>query len=122
MRAMMTDQARVLDEAVRKASVTRSVFVGCSALAALPESARSIQGRSFLLVADTHTMDAAGRQAGSVLEGAGFALAEPIILPGEPRVKPHAETAREIGSLIRDRGAVPISIGSGVINDLTKYA
>jgi glycerol-1-phosphate dehydrogenase [NAD(P)+] len=37
-------------------------------------------------------------------------------------VKPHAKTAREIAAAIRDYDAVPISVGSGVVNDLTKYA
>jgi len=118
----MADQARVLDRAIGKAAVTRSVFVAPGALAALPEGVRDFKGKPLLVIADDTTMDVAGRQAMSVLAGAGYAVAEPIVLDEKPRVKPHAATAREIAAAIRERGAVPVSVGSGVINDLTKYA
>lgn len=118
----MADQAQVLDRAISKAAVTRSVFVARSALTALPESAGDFKGKPLMVIADDNTMDAAGRHAASVLAQAGFPIAEPIVLGEKPRVKPHARTAREIAAAIRDRGAIPVSVGSGVINDLTKYA
>ncbi|MBZ6077882.1 sn-glycerol-1-phosphate dehydrogenase [Microvirga puerhi] len=118
----MADQARALNRAVQKAAVTRSVFVAPGALGALPESVKDFEGKQLVVIADDNTMEAAGRQAITVLEGAGHRVAAPIVLEDKPRAKPHARTAREIAAAIRDSGAVPISVGSGVINDLTKYA
>ncbi|RDI56387.1 sn-glycerol-1-phosphate dehydrogenase [Microvirga subterranea] len=118
----MTDQAQVLDEAVRKATVTRRVFVAPGALAALPDAVREVGGRPLLIVADPNTMEAAGRDALAVLEQAGLSASAPIILEAAPRAKPHAGTARDIAGVIRERGALPVAVGSGVINDLTKYA
>lgn len=118
----MTDQAQVLNEAVRKATTTRTVFVAPSALAALPDAVRAAGSQPPLLVADRNTMDAAGRDALAVLEQAGLSGTVPIVLEAAPRVKPHAGIARDIADVIRERGALPVAVGSGVINDLTKYA
>ncbi|MCB8819905.1 sn-glycerol-1-phosphate dehydrogenase [Microvirga rosea] len=118
----MADQARALDRAIQKAAVTRSVFVAPDALDALPESVRDFKGKPLIVVADDNTMEAAGRHAMSVLRDAGHLTADPIVLGEKPRVKPHAKTAREIAAIVRERGGIPISVGSGVINDLTKYA
>lgn len=118
----MADQAQVLDEAVRKATTTRRVFVAPSALAALPDAIRAAGGQPPLLVADRNTMEAAGRDALAVLEQAGFSAAAPVVLEAAPRVKPQAGIARDLAGVIKDRAALPIAVGSGVINDLTKYA
>jgi glycerol-1-phosphate dehydrogenase [NAD(P)+] len=118
----MVDQARVLNDAVQKATVTRGVFVAPSALSALPEAVRDMVRKPFVIVGDDNTMTVAGRDAVTILKQAGLPVAEPIVLGERPRVKPHARTAREIAAGIRGRGAIPISVGSGVINDLTKYA
>jgi len=75
-----------------------------------------------MIVADQNTMAAAGRQATVILDQAGLPVAAPVILEGNPRVKPHASIARDIARLIGERGVMPISVGSGVVNDLTKYA
>jgi glycerol-1-phosphate dehydrogenase [NAD(P)+] len=118
----MADQAQVLNEAIRKATTTRYVRVASSALAGLPDAVRTIGSRQPIIVADQNTMEAAGRDAAAILEQAGMTVASPIVLEAEPRVKPHASTARDIAGVVRDRGAIPVSVGSGVINDLTKYA
>src|SRR4051794_35697579 len=118
----MVDQASVLNNAVQKATVTRGVFVAPSALTALPEAVRVIVGKPFVIVGDNNTMTVAGRDAVTILKQAGLPVSEPIVLGEKPRVKPHARTAREVAAAIRDHGAIPISVGSGVINDLTKYA
>jgi len=118
----MTDQAQVLDKAIRRATVTRYVRVAPSALAALPDAVRAGGNRPPMIVADENTMAAAGRQAIAILEQAGFPVTAPIILEEKPRVKPHAGVARDIARLIGEKGVMPVSVGSGVINDLTKYA
>jgi glycerol-1-phosphate dehydrogenase [NAD(P)+] len=37
-------------------------------------------------------------------------------------VKPSADVAREIAAHLRDTGCSPVAVGSGVVNDLVKYA
>jgi len=118
----MTGQAQVLCDAIRKPTTTRHVLVAPSALAALPEALLAAGDRPPMIIADQNTMAAAGRQATVILDQAGLSVAAPVILEGNPRVKPHASIARDIARLIGERGVMPISVGSGVVNDLTKYA
>jgi glycerol-1-phosphate dehydrogenase [NAD(P)+] len=118
----MAGQARILSEAVRAAAVTRQVVVDRSALTALPSLLQDFRSSPFVIVADINTMEVAGRQVVSILQGTGFLADEPIVLEEAPRVKPHAKTARGIAEALAARGAIPIAVGSGVLNDLTKYA
>jgi len=74
------------------------------------------------VVADDNTWGAAGRQASQAIEAAGLALADPVVLSEKPRVKATAETARELAERIGAASALPVAVGSGVINDLVKYA
>ena len=121
--AAATDARALLDAAVRSASVTRSVDVDPGAIARLPQVlARLGQRVPCRLVADPNTMAAAGRRTLAALHAANFAIADPIVLEEAPRLKPRAETAREVASRLRADAALPIAVGAGVINDITKYA
>lgn len=112
-----------LQRAVAKAAVTKAVIVERGALDALPTTLRSIgQGGRCRLVADANTMKAAGSRAMATLQAAGLETAEPIVLEGMPRLKPRAELARELAPKLKADAALPIAVGSGVLNDLTKYA
>jgi glycerol-1-phosphate dehydrogenase [NAD(P)+] len=44
------------------------------------------------------------------------------VLTELPRIKASAETARDLASAMKSTDALPIAVGSGVINDLVKYA
>src|SRR5437763_6426294 len=112
-----------LSRAVAAASTTRDVTIAAGGLAALPAVLRrSVPAGAYVVVADTNTWAAAGRQATELLASAGVTLAEPIVLSGQPRVKPAAETARTLAAQLRERQVLPLAIGSGVINDLVKHA
>jgi glycerol-1-phosphate dehydrogenase [NAD(P)+] len=113
----------LLDRAIAKASVTRSVVVERDALSRLPAVVQALQpSRACRIVADANTMDAAGHRAGSLLRAAGVETEEPIVLEGAPRVKPRADVARDVAARLATSGALPLAIGAGVINDITKYA
>jgi len=74
-----------------------------------------------LLVADQNTWTAAGRAAEAVLLRAGIAT-ERLILPARPRPGPSMELAEEIRAVLAQQAGTPVAIGSGVINDLVRYA
>jgi glycerol-1-phosphate dehydrogenase [NAD(P)+] len=67
-------------------------------------------------------MAAAGHRVLRVLRSANIATEEPIVLAETPRLKPRAETARDVGSRLKATAALPIAVGAGVINDVAKYA
>src|SRR6185437_6008158 len=119
----MGDPHSVLEEAVGKASVTRAVIVDPDAIAGLPKILAALgRASACQLVADPNTMDAAGRRALAVLHGAHIRTEAPILLRETPRLKPRVETAREVGARLKASNALPIAVGAGVINDVTKYA
>ena len=116
-------QDRQLADAVGAATTTRDVRIGAGALAAVPTVLRQVAPATrYLLVADANTWAVAGARTAELLSVAGLPQAEPVLLSGEPRVKPLAETARELARTLRSQQALPIVVGSGVLNDLAKYA
>lgn len=111
-----------LEEAVRAAAVTRDVVVEPGAMAALPALVDRHFGRTpLLVVADANTQLAAGQRAWDALYDHNIA-AEHIVLPSESRLKPDASLARNLAQRLGASGAIPVAVGSGVINDLVKYA
>ena len=112
-----------LSAAVRSAATTRDVRIAAGNLGSLPAVLRqTAPAARYVVVADDQTWKVAGRRVASLLAAEGLAACEPVMLTGEPRVKPSAETARALATTIRSGAALPIAVGAGVINDLVKYA
>jgi len=112
-----------LSRALSAASTTRDVSIAAGSLALLPAVLRrSAPAARYVLVADDNTWTVAGAQAAQRMASAGLAMSEPIVLAEKPRVKASAETARDLAARIAGEKALPVAVGSGVINDLVKYA
>ncbi|MEM9221420.1 MAG: glycerol-1-phosphate dehydrogenase, partial [Pseudomonadota bacterium] len=79
---------------------------------------RHFAGAPVIVVCDENTR-AAGAGLFVGLDAAGVDWTEHV-LPGVPRPKPKVELGDEIKSAAA--GRVPVALGSGVINDLVKYA
>lgn len=124
MQRQASDDAKaLLDAAVRRASVTRAVDVDPGAISRLPDMlARLGQARTCRIVADPNTMAAAGERTLATLRAANIATEDPIVVDESPRVKPRAEIARDVGARLRGEAILPIAVGAGVVNDITKYA
>ena len=65
---------------------------------------------------------AAGHRAAALLRAAGVTLDDPVVLDELPRVKPRADTARDVAAHLAASGALPVAVGAGVVNDIVKYA
>ena len=119
----MDRQDELLSTALAAASTTRDVRIAAGSLGAVPAVLkRSTPAGRYLIVADDHTWAAAGARVASLLAAEGLATSSPVMLEGEPRVKASAETARRLATSLQAEAALPIAVGSGVINDLVKYA
>jgi len=107
--------------------VDRSNAIDCVAIASgtLDRLAALLDGlpvkNGILAIADTNTMTAAGDGAVANLREAGLDV-EMLVFPGRPRLKPTTDAARQIAETLSRSQRVPLAIGSGVINDLVKYA
>jgi glycerol-1-phosphate dehydrogenase [NAD(P)+] len=73
------------------------------------------------LIADENTWAAAGKAVEASLAAQGI-VTRRHVLPGKPRPKPTVDLAEELRAVLAQDQAMPVAIGSGVINDLVKYA
>jgi glycerol-1-phosphate dehydrogenase [NAD(P)+] len=106
--------------AVARSKAIREIEVGEGILAdAAAFVRRHAAGADILLVADENTFAAAGRAVEERLRAAGLPVATHV-LPSKPRPKPTVALAESIAGVLGD--AIPVSVGSGVLNDVVKYA
>jgi glycerol-1-phosphate dehydrogenase [NAD(P)+] len=115
-----------IDAALAQASTTRHLLFGAGVLgetAALV--GKLFPGRPVVIVADERTFGVAGEQVLAGLRAAGHPVAEPIVFPGTPTLRPdtrHVESLRAALAAMDEAPALPLAVGSGTINDLVKRA
>jgi len=108
--------------AVRESATVAEVRVGRDLLEELPAFLRTHGADgSVCLFADGNTWKAAGERAAGILDRAGWQCT-PFLLPGRPRVSPDRRTGDELRAFLAGRGHYLVAVGSGVLNDLAKYA
>jgi len=109
--------------AVARSAVTNEVIIGHQTLAetgALVKRATSVP--RILLCADAAGFGAAGAPVLASLVEQGFSV-QTHVLPNDPLPKAAVNEAAPFQALLAaDPELFPVSIGSGVINDLVKYA
>ena len=111
----------LLGRALRAARDTRTLAVGAGARHdAASAFAAAFGDSAAVVVADARTFDAAGRDVLDSLRRAGRDGVEPILLP--PDVYAGIEDVEALQMALGAVDAVPVAVGSGTINDLTKLA
>ena len=113
----------LIDPAVARSTVTDKVVIEHGALRQVGLVASQVSDkRRALVMADDAGFGAAGQATVAGLEAQGFAV-EQLVLPSTPLPKAKVEEAEPFRSaLAADESLFPVSVGSGVINDLVKYA
>lgn len=120
-----------IEEALKKTTDTRACVIADGALAGLADMFKaSFPGATAaILVADPRTWKAAGEKSQAILEAAGTMTTKHIVEPGGAHFHSEYHYAAEVREAISSASAhlniqtlVPVAIGSGVINDLTKRA
>ncbi|MGC9418473.1 MAG: sn-glycerol-1-phosphate dehydrogenase [Rhodovulum sp.] len=110
-----------LARAVARSESVAALKIGRGALDGTGRIWRAVLGdRPALILADDNTWGAAGAGVEAALAAAGVAHRR-LILPGRPRVKPTRELGEEIAARIEGEETL-LALGSGVLNDLAKYA
>ncbi|AMV38865.1 sn-glycerol-1-phosphate dehydrogenase [Planctomyces sp. SH-PL62] len=113
--------APLLDKALRAARDTRRLAIGEGSRHEAPALFEAAFGRRpAVIVADPHTLEAAGREVLAAFHREGLSCAEPFVF-GED-VYADIEDVERLEAAIRDVEAIPVAVGSGTINDLTKLA
>src|SRR5438105_4877062 len=111
-----------LAEALSAANDTRILEIGSHILAKTPQIFRRQFGnRPAVVVADTNTCAAAGREVLAALQASGQACRQPFIY-SDPGLYAEHSRVTELEASLKQHDAVPVAVGSGTINDLTKLA
>jgi glycerol-1-phosphate dehydrogenase [NAD(P)+] len=101
---------------------TREILLGSRLLSGFPEVfRRHYAGQPAILVADPNTFAAAGRAVLEALAGSGHTCAQPYVL-ADPRLYAEHGYVVELEAALARAPGIPVAVGSGTINDLTKLA
>jgi glycerol-1-phosphate dehydrogenase [NAD(P)+] len=110
-----------LAEALAAAKDTRCLEIGSGVLQKTPEIFRRQFGdKPAVIVADTNTFEAAGRTVHEAFDQNNECL-EPFIYP-DPNLHAEYKFVEELQESLKSHDAIPVAVGSGTINDLTKLA
>lgn len=109
-------------DALTAARDTRELQLGSGALARVVEVFRRQFGdRPAIVVADSQTLEVAGRRVESAFAAAGRPLQGTHVFPSDGLYAEHGFVDALAGALA-GHGAIPIAVGAGTINDVTKLA
>ena len=115
----------LIEEALKSTTDTKACVIGPGAAESVAGMFRAIfPGASkAVVIDDPRTKAAAGRRVAEVLESAGVAVAEHVVNPDGTEFHATYDKVDEVrGAIAGAGGAVPVAVGSGVINDLVKRA
>lgn len=112
-----------INVALREAGDTRCVNIGAGAFSAVDTTfGQCFDQQPAIVVADENTFAVAGNAVHQQLIAAGRAVAEPIIFPGTPALYADFENVLMLEARLRAGDAIPVAVGSGTLNDITKLA
>jgi len=125
-RGANTTYAAVLNQRIADAlhlvSDTRELQLGAGVIGRAAEVfQRQFPNSPAVIVADRNTLAAAGQQVLALLKQAGVPTTDPIVFD-EPDLPAEYQHVDRIQATLSATGAVPVAVGSGTINDLTKLA
>ncbi|HEX9369388.1 MAG TPA: sn-glycerol-1-phosphate dehydrogenase [Roseiflexaceae bacterium] len=112
-----------INTALRDATDTRSVIIGAGVIASVDHVfAQSFGDQPAVVVADENTFAVAGKAVYQRLQAAGRKLIEPFVFPGQPTLYADYRNVLKLGEALRAHDAIPVAVGSGTLNDITKLA
>lgn len=118
----LTTQRALIDRALAGSPTTREVVVRNGAIERVGDViSRLYSGRTPVVVADERTYSIAGRAVEESLRKDGLPVERRVVFPAEPTLRPDTKHVAAIREALGDR-TIPIAVGSGTINDLTKRA
>lgn len=111
-----------VEEALRAARETRALVIDDDAIGSVPRVfSEQFGDQTAVIIADTNTWRVAGNAVSTALQNAGVPSIEPFIFQDEDLYAEFRFVERLEESL-KQHSAIPVAVGSGTINDLTKLA
>lgn len=110
-----------IKHALSRTTDTKALVIGENAI---PQAAQMFKelfpGQRALLVADTNTFRAAGERTQRQFGDAGIEQERPFVFT-DPALHAEWKYVEQLSERLRQTDAIPVAVGSGVINDLTKF-
>jgi glycerol-1-phosphate dehydrogenase [NAD(P)+] len=111
-----------LVEALNRASETRTLEIGPGVLRQTPRIfAKHFGQQPALVVADANTFRAAGQAVAEAFRAAQQPMLEPFFFSA-PGLYAEYSFVEQLEAALKKTPAIPVAVGSGTINDLTKLA
>jgi glycerol-1-phosphate dehydrogenase [NAD(P)+] len=117
-----TSDDALLELALQQARDTRRLQIGFGARREVPDLFGDLFGNSpCMVIADENTFAAAGRDVNDAMKASGRKCYDALIFAADGLYAEHSYAVR-IQEALATNDAIPIAVGSGAINDLTKLA
>ena len=97
-----------------------NIFIESGALNRIVPTVKFYKAKEPLIIADENTFKVAGEKVAQKLSEAGISY-RTHIFPGKPVLVPDEKTAGSILFAIGEKTDLLLAVGTGVINDITKY-
>jgi len=111
-----------IEQALRHATDTKSVLLGHGVMNQTPGVfGRLFADRAPVIVADRTTFAVEGRFVADAIERAGLAAPQRFVYD-DPELFAEHGYIEQLEGFLRERDVIPIAVGAGTINDLTKLA
>ena len=110
-----------IESALQRTTDTKDLFIGAGVVSRTAEMFKKLfPGQKAIIIADTNTWEVAGKAVLQSLESAGVPH-EPSFVFDDPDLYAEWKFVEQLKARLEPLDAVAIAVGSGVINDLTKY-
>lgn len=111
-----------IEEALKAANETKALWVGPGVLSKVADLFQEqFPGKKAVVIADDNTYKAAGQQVEASFSAAGIEQA-PSFLFHDPELYAEYAYVDRLTVFLKDTDAIPVAVGSGTINDLTKLS
>lgn len=108
--------------ALEAATETKDLLIGKNILTEIPSLfSKYFPNKKAIIIADKITFEVAGRQVQKLLHENGIEQNDPFIYQS-PKLYAEYSYVAELTDFLNKTDAIPIAVGSGTINDLTKLA
>jgi len=109
-----------VESALSRTTDTKALVIGIETLPRVADMFKELfTGRRALVFADANTWRAAGSDVHRILAQAGIAQDEPHVFT-DPKLYAEWTFVEQLDGVLSRTDAIPVAVGSGVINDLTK--
>lgn len=111
-----------VETALKSASETKALIIGQDVLKQTSQLFKQqFPGKKAVIVADSITFKIAGQTIVQQFESDGIAQ-EPAFIYTDPEIYAEYKYVDELVAALKKHDAIPVAVGSGTINDLTKLA